>query len=50
MDEFDKAALAGDEKRMREILLKVDLGAESAGPIIERVRKSPPAVYPKKKE
>lgn len=47
LDSFEKAAYAKDEKAIRAILAKVDLGDDAANEIIEWVKSSPHSPYNK---
>jgi len=45
LEQFDSAAYAYDDARMREILARVDLGDEAADGIINWVKTSPHSMY-----
>ena len=47
LDDFDQAAYANNESKMRAVLAKVDLGEEAGTAIVEWVRTSPHSTYRK---
>jgi len=49
LGEFENAAFAHDDERIRDVLAKVDLGDDSATAIIEWIKTSPASMYRKKK-
>jgi hypothetical protein len=46
--QFDEAAFAHDEEKIRDVLALVDLGDGAAGHIIEWIKSSPHSMYRKK--